>query len=75
MEKWADYLISAVRFSASGSHISMVRACVDLGEKVGTSTSDEQRGFVVDNIAWAERTPLLSGVRPRRVGPLGQKSR
>lgn len=35
MEKWADYLISAVRYNADHTHITYVRAHEDSGESVG----------------------------------------
>jgi hypothetical protein len=34
-DKWADYLISAVRYDAAGTHIDKVRVHEDEGEKVG----------------------------------------
>ena len=44
--KWADYLISAVRYNASGSHIDKVRAHPDNGDSIG-SGSDMARSRVV----------------------------
>jgi len=34
--KWADFLISAVRYDADKTHIERVRVHEDLGEKVGS---------------------------------------
>jgi hypothetical protein len=36
MAKWADYLISAVRFNAAGTHIDKVKAHVDQDDSVGS---------------------------------------
>jgi hypothetical protein len=33
--KWADYLISAVRYNSAGTHIDKVRVHPDYGDKVG----------------------------------------
>ena len=35
-DKWADYLISAVRYNAAGTHIDKVRVHEDKGEKIGS---------------------------------------
>ena len=35
MEKWADYLISAVRYDSKRSHIEKVRLHEDKGDKGG----------------------------------------
>jgi hypothetical protein len=35
MSKWADYLISAVRFNDAGTHIVKVKAHIDNGDTVG----------------------------------------
>ena len=40
-DKWADYLISAVRYNTAGTHIDKVQVREDQGEKVGSA---EQRG-------------------------------
>jgi hypothetical protein len=49
MAKWADFLISAVRYSADGTHIERVRVHEDLGDKVG-SAKESSRTEVVENI-------------------------
>ena len=49
MAKWADLLISAVRYSADETHIEMVRVHEDLGENVG-SPKVSSRTDVVNNI-------------------------
>lgn len=35
MAKWADYLISAVRYSSNHTHIDQVKAHEDMGDSVG----------------------------------------
>lgn len=35
MPKWADYLVSAVRFNAHGTHIETLRCHEDLGDSFG----------------------------------------
>ena len=47
MSKWADYLISAVRYNQSHSHIDRVKVHVDNGESVGAAT-DTMRRDVID---------------------------
>jgi len=49
MAKWADLLISAVRYSADETHIEKVRVHEDLGEQVG-SPKISSRTDVVSNI-------------------------
>lgn len=49
MEKWADFLISAIRYSADETHIERVRVHEDLGDKVG-SPRESLRTEVVKNI-------------------------
>jgi len=49
MAKWADLLISAVRYSADETHIETVRVRKDLGESVGTA-KECSRSDVVKNI-------------------------
>jgi len=49
MEKWADFLISAVRYSADETHIERVRVHEDLGDKIG-SAKESSRTEVVKNI-------------------------
>jgi hypothetical protein len=48
--KWADYLITAVSFNTSGTHIEAVQIYPDEGDKVG-SASQASRAQVV---AWLE---------------------
>lgn len=43
MSKWADYLISEVRFNTAGTHIDKVRTHVDNGDSVGPAV-DMDRG-------------------------------
>jgi hypothetical protein len=45
-EKWADYLISAVRYNAAETHIEKVRVHVDNGDSVGPA-SDWTRAEVI----------------------------
>lgn len=45
-EKWADYLISAVRYNDAETHIEMVRVHEDEGDKVGSSTTWERSSVV-----------------------------
>lgn len=45
-EKWADYLISAVRYNAAETHIEMVRVHEDEGDKVGAPTTWERSSVV-----------------------------
>jgi len=47
--KWADNLISAVRFNAAGTHIDKVKSHVDNGDTVGSST-EVTRATVVANL-------------------------
>lgn len=49
MAKWADYLISAVRFNNAGTHIERVRTHVDNGDTVGPAVEME-RTTVVNRI-------------------------
>ena len=48
-EKWADRLISAVRYNTAGTHLSMVRVHVDNGSTVGNA-SEQSRETVVSAI-------------------------
>lgn len=50
MAKWADFLISAVRYSADETHIERVRVREDLGDKVGRIPKEFLRAEVVKNI-------------------------
>jgi hypothetical protein len=45
-EKWADYLISAVRYNAAGTHIDKVRCHADGGDSVGAATEKTRDGVV-----------------------------
>ncbi len=49
MSKWADYLISAVRYDSSHEKIESVRTHEDKGDEVGTPYY-ESRSDVVSNI-------------------------
>lgn len=46
-DKWADWLISAVRYNAAETHIDKVRAHVDTGDSVG-SPGEMMRTRVVE---------------------------
>ena len=49
MEKWADYLISAVSYNSDHSHITQVRAHKDNGDSVGNGEV-YNRQVIVDAI-------------------------
>lgn len=49
MAKWADYLISAVRFNAAETHIDKVRTHTDNDDKIGPAV-DIDRSTVVGRI-------------------------
>ena len=49
MAKWADYLISGVRYNAKRTHIDMVKVHQDLGDTVGTAV-DTPRATIVASI-------------------------
>lgn len=49
-EKWADYLISAVKYNTDHDHIIKVRAHRDLGENVESKYTEEARSSVVSNL-------------------------
>lgn len=49
MEKWADYLISAVQYDPEHLHITKVRIHEDMGDKVGRG-SESSRREVIANI-------------------------
>jgi hypothetical protein len=51
MAKWADYLITAVRFNAAGTHIEAVQYREDKGDSAG-SASEALRSKVIE---WIER--------------------
>jgi hypothetical protein len=48
-EKWADYLISAVRYDAAAAHIEEVQVRLDEGEKVG-GPSTWSRSKVIERL-------------------------
>ena len=50
VDKWADFLISAVRYDEKHTHIVKVRTHKDLGEKVEKDFSEELRSTVVSNL-------------------------
>jgi hypothetical protein len=50
MAKWADYLITAVRYNAAETHIDKVQVRQDLGDKVSTNVVEQTRQTVVANI-------------------------
>lgn len=45
-DKWADYLISEVRYNGAGTHIDQVRVHEDKGEKVGPASTWERTTVV-----------------------------
>jgi Protein of unknown function (DUF3892) len=49
MSKWADYMISAVRFNSAHTHIDRVRTHADSGETIGASV-EQRRPDIVDAI-------------------------
>lgn len=49
MAKWADYLISAVRYNPEKTHIDKVKVHEDLGDKM-SSAVEMARSVVVANI-------------------------
>jgi hypothetical protein len=48
-DKWADYLISAVRYNDEETHIDQVRAHVDEGDNAGSATTTA-RSTVVERL-------------------------
>ena len=46
MAKWADYLISAVRYNADHTHISQLKAHKDNDDTVGTGEVYERQAIV-----------------------------
>lgn len=46
MAKWADYLISAVRYNPDHTHITHVKAHEDTGETVGTGKTYTRQDIV-----------------------------
>jgi hypothetical protein len=49
MTKWADYVISAVRYDSTHTHIDRVRAHADRGDAIGINV-DNSRAYVVSAI-------------------------
>lgn len=49
VEKWADFLISTVRYDADHTHIDKVRVHKDLGDNIGDAY-EENRATVVSNL-------------------------
>lgn len=45
-EKWADYLISAVRYNAAETHIDKVQVREDQGDSVGSASTVERTTVV-----------------------------
>jgi hypothetical protein len=45
-EKWADYLISAVRYNSTETHIDSVRIHVDNGDSVGAGVHESRQTVV-----------------------------
>ena len=50
MEKWADYLISAVQYDPEHLHITKVQIREDMGDKVGRGSESSRREEVIANI-------------------------
>lgn len=50
MSKWADYLISEVRFNIAGTHIDKIRTHVDNGDGVGPAVDMDR----VTAVSWIE---------------------
>lgn len=48
-DKWADYLISAVRYNTAGTHIEELRVHKDKGDSVGAAAT-EKRSTVVSQL-------------------------
>ena len=46
MEKWAGYLISAVRYNSDHIHIAQIRAHEDTGDSVGEGKTYERQTIV-----------------------------
>jgi hypothetical protein len=49
MTKWADYVISAVRYDSAHVHIDRIRAHADRGDTIGIHV-DNSRAYVVSAI-------------------------
>ena len=50
MTKWADYLISKVKYNSDHTHIIKVLTHVDKGDKVGQPGKEENRETVIANL-------------------------
>jgi hypothetical protein len=65
MTKWADYVITKVRFNAAGTHINELVVQDDLDAKLGPSRI-EQRATVIANIkarkSYITAPPSATGV-------------
>lgn len=48
MEKWADYLISAVRYDSEHSHIGKVGVHEDKGDSVGSAFESSRREVIAN---------------------------
>ncbi len=46
MTKWADYVITAVRFNSKHTHIDKVRACKDSGDSLEATKEYERQAIV-----------------------------
>lgn len=46
MNKWADYVITAVRFNAKGTHIDQVQIREDKGDSIGNAKSYTRQAIV-----------------------------
>jgi hypothetical protein len=49
MAKWADYVITRVRFNVAGTHIEQVEVADDAGDRIGTKRN-EMRATVLAKI-------------------------
>lgn len=48
MDKWADYLISAVRYDPARSHIEKIRVHKDKGDVVGSAFESSRREAIAN---------------------------
>jgi hypothetical protein len=51
-EKWADYLITAVRFNSAGTHIDSVQAREDKGDTAGPAGEASRTEVVTRTRIW-----------------------
>jgi hypothetical protein len=58
MAKWADYLITRVRFNSAGTHIDQVEVADDEGDSIGTKRN-ELRTTVIAKLR-AEQTYMTA---------------